>query len=467
MYSKLLAFLLASALQLSAAATVIVLNGDPPGIGFNDTTPASPVGGNPGTTVGQQRLIAAQFAANIWGSTLNSTVPILVLVNWDALPCNATSAVLASTGPDTVHANFPGAIVPNVWYVQALANKLSGSDLSTVYPDIESTFNINLGVGGCFTGGGWYYGLTPVSPTGGTTMVSVALHEFAHGLGFLSLYNEANGQPFAGLDDIYSHFLFDRSFGNTWPNLTPAQRVVSAVSRTNLVWSGPQVIADVPSVLSPTPRLIVNAPFEISGTYEVGSASFGPPLTLAGTVGEVMPIVDTVAPGPGCNPFTPQNAAAVNGKIALIDRGGCNFTVKAKNAQDAGAIAVLIGDNVPGSPPPALGGSDPTVTIPAVRITLDDANRLRTVLAFRSRTRSGLNVVLNLDPTRLAGADPSSRPLMYAPNPIEPGSSISHWDTSLTPNQIMEPAVNPDLLFQLTPPRDLTYSLFRDIGWVP
>jgi hypothetical protein len=38
------------------AAQVIVVSGDPPGVGFNDPTPAVPVGGNPGTTVGQQAL---------------------------------------------------------------------------------------------------------------------------------------------------------------------------------------------------------------------------------------------------------------------------------------------------------------------------------------------------------------------------------------------------------------------------
>ena len=65
---------------------------------------------------------------------------------------------------------------------------------------------------------------------------------------------------------------------------------------------------------------------------------------------------------------------AVAGRIALLDRGTCGFVVKAKNAQNAGAIAVVIADNVAGSPPPGMAGVDPTVVIPAVRITLADAN---------------------------------------------------------------------------------------------
>lgn len=49
------------------AATIVIQNGDAAGVGFNDTTAVAPIGGNTGTTLGQQRLNAFQFAANIWG----------------------------------------------------------------------------------------------------------------------------------------------------------------------------------------------------------------------------------------------------------------------------------------------------------------------------------------------------------------------------------------------------------------
>ena len=54
------------------AATFVIINKNAPGVGFNDPTPAVPIGGNTGTTVGQQRLIAFQFAANFWASRLSS-----------------------------------------------------------------------------------------------------------------------------------------------------------------------------------------------------------------------------------------------------------------------------------------------------------------------------------------------------------------------------------------------------------
>src|SRR6185295_3876942 len=80
----------------------------------------------------------------------------------------------------------------------------------------------------------------------------------------------------------------------------------------------------------------------------------------------------------GCSALT--NPASVAGNIALIDRGTCGFIVKVKNAQDAGAIGVLIADNVTGAPPAGLGGIDPSITIPSVRITLFDGNKIKAQL---------------------------------------------------------------------------------------
>src|SRR5215468_11145095 len=68
-----------------AAATIIIQNGNAAGVGFNDPTIVAPVGGNPGTTLGQQRLNAFQTAANIWGATLNSVPSIVILSTFEPL----------------------------------------------------------------------------------------------------------------------------------------------------------------------------------------------------------------------------------------------------------------------------------------------------------------------------------------------------------------------------------------------
>jgi hypothetical protein len=225
----------------------------------------------------------------------------------------------------------------------------------------------------------------------------------------------------------------------------------------------------VPVVLQPgTPELIATAPASLAATYLVGTATFGPPLTASGLSGEVMPVVDQAnGTGLACTALNALNAMAVNGKIALIDRGVCTFPEKVKNAQNAGAIGVIIADNVAGSPPPGLGGTDPTIVIPTVRITLADAGLFKSALRFRSRTKSGVLVTMTINLATYAGADAAGRALVFTPNPFQGGSSVSHWDTIATPNQLMEPSINGDLTHSVTTPQDLTFALLRDLGWNP
>jgi hypothetical protein len=81
--SLVTALVLAAGLAATAArsATVTIINNDGPGEGFNDPTPVAPVGGNPGVTLGAQRLNAFTHAANIWGACLSSPVTITVRAN--------------------------------------------------------------------------------------------------------------------------------------------------------------------------------------------------------------------------------------------------------------------------------------------------------------------------------------------------------------------------------------------------
>ncbi|TDF41633.1 peptidase [Alteromonadaceae bacterium M269] len=73
----------------------------------------------------------------------------------------------------------------------------------------------------------------------------------------------------------------------------------------------------------------------------------------------------------GCE--TPTNPNEILGNIAIVDRGECNFTVKVVNAQNAGAVAVIIVNNRPDNgAPPRLGGEDDEITIPARSVTFAD-----------------------------------------------------------------------------------------------
>jgi hypothetical protein len=132
--------------------------------------------------------------------------------------------------------------------------------------------------------------------------------------------------------------------------------------------------------------------------------------------------------------------------------------------QVAGALGMVVADNQPGDVA-GMSGNDAGITIPSVRVTQADGIRLKAALQRRSRTQSGVMASLGLDTTRLAGTDNAGRILMYTPTAYSPGSTVSHYTTEAKPNQLMEPAINTDLTHEVTPPRDLTFPLLRDIGW--
>jgi hypothetical protein len=269
--------LLLSAAASAAAATVTIVVVDPPGVGFNDPTPAAPVGGNPGTTVGEQRLVSFQFAADVWGTALDSAVEIRIQASFPALSCTATTATLGSAGSILVVLNFPGAEFTDTLYTTALANKLAGVDLitpdiSTNSDDIRARFNRNLGSPGCLTGIGWYYGLD-TNQGNQISLVTVLLHEFAHGLGFASFANPSTGQYLANFSDVFAKFFQDNTTGKTSDQMTMAERKASFINPRNVVWTGSHVTGNVPTVLAPgTPLLQINSPSPIADRYQVGAA---------------------------------------------------------------------------------------------------------------------------------------------------------------------------------------------------
>ena len=168
------AALLAAGLA-SAQSTFVIINNNAPGIGFNDPTPATPVGGNNGTTLGEQRLIAAAHAANIWGANLTSTVPIRIGAQFTALTCTETSAVLGSAGATSSQRNFAGAPFADTWYPVALRNKYVGSEATPGSAQISMNFNANLGTPGCLPASPWYLGLDNNAPPGHINLVVVLL----------------------------------------------------------------------------------------------------------------------------------------------------------------------------------------------------------------------------------------------------------------------------------------------------
>ena len=487
------AVLLGLAAFAADAATIVVSSRDPAGVGFNDTTPVAPVGGNPGTTLGQQRLNVYRYVADIWEKQLTSNVTITVNAGWEALSCTSTQAVLGSAGAWNIWHDFPGG-VPGTWYPAALANKLAGVNLTDGYPDdgsgygnvdIKTQFNVNLGNPGCLDGTPFYLGLDG-NAGAKVNFVETLLHELGHGLGFsvLTVYTgsvtaaqgfrvNADGSAYVangGLPSIWEQYMFDNTAGKSWLNMTSAERGASMINPLKLAWTGPNAAAGALQVLSSTPVIAITSPAPgYAGNYDYGTASFGPAVASGSAFGPLAVVPADPVNGAGCLTFAPAVAAAVAGKVAIIDRGTCGFAVKAKNAQNAGATGVIIANNAAG-PAPGLGGSDPTVVIRTVSVSQADGVKLKAGVAdaakYGSRTRAGtLSASFSVDASRRAGADAAGRPLLFTPNPIQPGSSVSHWDTTAFPNLLMEPAINADLTTVLVPPKDLTFPLLKDIGW--
>ena len=356
----------------SGSSNIIIRVLDGPTEGFNDPS------------LGAQRMQAIERAAQIWGNAVRSSVPINLGVQFSDLFCSGGSGTLAQAGPQFVFDNFGGGAVPGTWYPGPLAEALANSNLSTQdvanpdAPDIEVTFNSNIDDGCLGAGSNYYYGLDGNEPLGDVDFLATALHEIGHGMGFLTLANKSTGVWFMNRPDIYGRMLLDNSTGQTWDQMTNAQRAASAINTNRLVWNGTRVTNQAPNFLNPAPALTLTEPESVAGRYTIGVAEFGPTISSPGVTGELIQAFDGSAnPSEACNALV--NGAEVAGNIALLDRGNCNFTVKVKNAQNAGARAVIVVNNQAGGPID-MGGTDGTITIPSAMVSRADGNRIKDAL---------------------------------------------------------------------------------------
>lgn len=130
-------------------------------------------------------------------------------------------------------------------------------------------------------------------------------------------------------------------------------------------------------------------------TFLAQGAVFGPELDATGISGIIALVNDgTGTTSDGCEALAP---GSFNGMVALADRGTCNFTVKVKNAQNAGAVAVIIANNSGGDFIATLGGEDATVTIPAVMISQNSGVTLKAMVPVAGTVRLSPTPPLELD----------------------------------------------------------------------
>jgi len=433
----------------AAAATFTIVNTDAAGVGFNDPTPVAPAPGNPGTTLGQQRMNVMVAAATRWGKQLISNVQIRVEAKFEAMQCSPAFAWYAFAGPKWINYNFANAPRPNTWYPTALASALSGTDLAAGDGHIQVRFNLSLDTACMGAGTGWWYALTPTAlPNGRVSMLTTALHELGHGLGVLTYVTE-QGAYYDGRPDAYNWFSYDVSTNKLWTAMNNSERAQSTLNDPNLVWTGSNANAAVAAVLRRPARLTIGTPAAIAGNYDAAFATFGNAVPESGLSGTIAAAI----PADGCAPLT--NPAAIAGRIALIDRGTCIFTDKTRHATAAGAIGVLIAGTAATPNPIHAGGYDPAATAPTYSIGLTTANAIRAQLGVGVQA----TMTYNLAAPRLGTTQNQLR--LHAPNPYVSGSSVSHVSSDALPAPLMVPYISPSNPGRL----DLTPALLRDIGW--
>ena len=178
---------------------------------------------------------AMRFAADVWGSYLESDVPVVVEIDWQD---RNDARLLASAGPATLFRGFVGA-EPDVWYPVALAEAIAGRDLNDP-EDADIVVSAN-------STANWYFGTDGNTPRREIDLVSVMLHELGHGLGFLSSVDTINENQLAigfGTRFIIYDLFLETPDGVplTEPTVftNPSEDLLMAATSNNLRFGGPR-----------------------------------------------------------------------------------------------------------------------------------------------------------------------------------------------------------------------------------
>jgi hypothetical protein len=144
---------------------------------------------------------AFQYAVSIWEDLIYTPVTINIKASWESMNGN----VLAIGKPNQFYQNFDGALVPDVYYPVALAEKLSGKEITGAEsPDITCSINKNIA---------WYLGIDGNTPETKYDLVTAVLHEITHGLGFSGFFKAENGTGLfnnnSNLPSIYDYYIFN------------------------------------------------------------------------------------------------------------------------------------------------------------------------------------------------------------------------------------------------------------------
>ncbi len=454
--------------SLPVKADVISINyQDRFGFGFRDNSPVAPAPGNEATTLGAQRRAVLERAVDILASRLDSNTTIRVNVRFDDLGCGDRT-ILGQAGSLGLARNFSNAPETEVNFPYSLAAALRGNIFSDSSAEMQAAFNFRIDQGNCSDNiTGFWYGLDPEVPPAFETasFLELALHELGHGLGFQALIDRDNFQFLFDRPDRMSRFVYSQNLDRSWRTMTAPQRQASSTSGSSLVFTGEQTNLRAAERLLPPGRITLEG--GDLGMFLAFLQSTQPRVPLEGLSA---PMVLANGPGPGPGPGDPwhrtlaceplSNADEVAGSIVLVKRGECPFAEKWQNAHDAGAVAIVVADNVGPDDETNIGRDsamalDRRLPIPIWAVSRSHGNQIRSSLPLGEATM-GYN---NDAPAR--GTNDGLVNLQASSD--TEGSNVSHFSNTMFPRSVMNPSITNSAFDGGI---DFLPEFLQDLGWM-
>lgn len=239
-----------------------------------DATPATPIDGNNGTTLGEQRRNALERAGQLLASQLKLPIALRVSGCWQPLGGNREDgARIAFAGPtafifDSADFSVPWLPDKYTWYsVTEMVRRSGGPQCATFSndcasaTDIEATFNSDIDPPANVVNAPFYYGFTGTNkPARSIDFVTTTMHELTHGLGFLSVINvdpEDDDTPLGARARASSGLSYDDAFSRQLSlvnaqartykpflgvDTTDAERAAALVAPDAIRWSGMEAV---------------------------------------------------------------------------------------------------------------------------------------------------------------------------------------------------------------------------------
>ena len=187
---------------------------------------------------------AFQYAVDIWNSLIRSPLPIRIDAAFTDFSGDEDGRIILGGARP---ANWKSPVALNLWFVDALADKRAGRDLTDGEPDIITKFNSHEDVN-------WYFGTDGNTPSGKMDFVSAVIHEIGHGLGFFSAarvedspigtfssFSTVRGKLRGGIPElphIYDVFVVNGSGTTITEFRDPSTHLLEQFTSNNLFWSG-------------------------------------------------------------------------------------------------------------------------------------------------------------------------------------------------------------------------------------